>query len=90
MGDPVSTCSLDQLRVGQTGEVVEARLEPKDAALLAAMGLRCHASVRVCRAGEPCIVSVLGGGSSCSGAGNCRIGLARPLAEKIFIKLGPG
>jgi len=76
------TVPLSQLRPGETGVVCSAGSDPADAALLRAMGLRMNATVRMCRAGEPCIVSVLGA-RGCS----CRIGLARPLAERIVIGL---
>ena len=55
-------------------------LAEADAALLGAMGLCCDAKVRLCRAGEPCIVAVMTGGRA-----SCRIGLARPLAERIQV-----
>lgn len=81
-GTAQRTIPLSQLRPGQTGVVCSAGSDPADAALLRAMGLRMNATVRMCRAGEPCIVSVLGA-RGCS----CRIGLARPLAERIVIGL---
>ena len=71
---------LAQLKPGQSGKVRAADVGPADAALLSAMGLCCDARVRLCRAGEPCIVAVLTGGRA-----SCRIGLARPLAERIVI-----
>ena len=71
---------LNQLRPGQAGLVLRADVPADDAALLGAMGLCCNAKVRLCRAGEPCIVAVTTG----RGAG-CRIGLARPLAERIVV-----
>jgi Fe2+ transport system protein FeoA len=74
--------SLTQLKPGQAGVVRSAALSGSDAAMLGAMGLCCNAKVRLCRAGEPCIVAVTTG----RGAG-CRIGLARPLAEKILVDL---
>ena len=74
--------SLSQLRPGQSGTVRAANLAEADAALLGAMGLCCDAHVRLCRAGEPCIVAVMTGGRA-----SCRIGLARPLAEQIHIDL---
>ena len=87
-GCPSPLVSLNQLKPGQTGVVVESRLGVQDAALLGAMGLRCSATIKVCRVGEPCIVSIIGGGSGCShaAAGSCRIGLARPLAEQIMVR----
>ncbi len=76
--------ALTQLRPGQVGVVRSAGLCEQDAALLGAMGLRCDAKVRLCRAGEPCIVAITSG----RGAG-CRIGLARPLADKIVVDVLP-
>jgi hypothetical protein len=52
-----------------------------DVAYLGAMGLCCNAKVRLCRTGEPCIVSIVSGNGA-----SCRIGLARPLAERILIE----
>jgi Fe2+ transport system protein FeoA len=77
----VVRCSLNQLKPGETGVVRTAPSGREDAAVLAAMGLCCNAKVRLCRAGEPCIVAVLGGGGS-----GCRIGLARPLADQIMVE----
>ncbi|HYE03262.1 MAG TPA: FeoA family protein [Phycisphaerales bacterium] len=78
--DP-STVRLTQLKRGQSAVVVDARLEKGDAAFLRAMGLCAAARVRLCRAGEPCIVAV-----GCGCGGTCRIGLARPLAERIVVR----
>jgi Fe2+ transport system protein FeoA len=72
---------LSQLRPGQVGVVRTADIAEGDAALLGAMGLCCDATVRLCRAGEPCIVSIH------TGKAACRIGLARPLAERICVDL---
>ena len=77
-----SRISLHQLKPGQSGKVRTSDLGEADAALLGAMGLCCNASVRMCRAGEPCIVAIMSGGRA-----SCRIGLARPLAERIQIDL---
>lgn len=72
---------LTQLKPGQTARIRHADLEADDAALLRAMGLRPAALVRMCRAGEPCIVEVFtGGATSCA----CRIGLSRPLADRVI------
>ena len=83
------TTSLAVLRRGQEGVICESRLEPDDAALLKAMGLCNHASVKVVRTGEPCVVAVggVGEGASCTCGGMCRIGLARGLAERIFVRV---
>lgn len=73
--------ALAQLKPGQTARIRHADLEADDAALLRAMGLRPAAFVRMCRAGEPCIVEIYPGGvTSCA----CRIGLARPLADRVM------
>ncbi|MGD9691111.1 MAG: ferrous iron transport protein A [Phycisphaerales bacterium] len=86
---PTRTISLAQMRVGQTGVIHESRLDAGDRELLNAMGLACNATVKLCRAGEPCIVAVMSGGLAGGrlGADCCRIGLARPLAEKIIVCL---
>ncbi len=91
--------ALSQLKLGQGGVVRAVRLgdpsegDPaagtaaiqqdaaRDAAYLGAMGLCCNAKVRLCRAGEPCIVAIVSG----TGA-SCRIGLARPLADRIIVE----
>ncbi|MFN0134395.1 MAG: ferrous iron transport protein A [Phycisphaerales bacterium] len=73
--------SLSQLKRGQSGVVCSTSLAQDDAAMLGAMGLRCNAKVRLCREGEPCIVAVCSG----SGVAACRIGLARPLADRIMV-----
>jgi hypothetical protein len=69
--------------------VFQTCLDPNDAALLRAMGLRPSARIRICRLGEPCIVEVLSGSDSCGRAGGCacRIGLAKPLAERVMVGL---
>lgn len=77
---------LSSAQPGQVGTVYRTCDDPKDAALLRAMGLRPNAIVRVCRMGEPCIVEVLGSCSSGGeGACRCRIGLSRPMAMQILI-----
>ncbi len=83
--DACAHIALTQLRPGQVGVVRRTGVTEQDAALLGAMGLCCNAKVRLCRAGEPCIVAITTG----RGAG-CRIGLARPLAEKIVVEAVTG
>ena len=80
MTGPQAPISLNQLRPGESGVVRSAKINAADAAMLGAMGLCCNATVRLCRAGEPCIVAVVSG----RGTG-CRIGLARPLADSILV-----
>lgn len=82
-GDP-PRISLSQLKPGQSGTVCGSELAPGDRRLLSAMGLRDRAKVVLCRLGEPCIVRVMGG-CNCSS----RIGLARPLADRVFITPTP-
>lgn len=85
---------LTQLRIGQAATVRSIDMDPKDASMLRAMGLRVNARVRICRLGEPCIIELLGGsaasmestadcprGASCT----CRLGLARPLAQRVMV-----
>jgi Fe2+ transport system protein FeoA len=81
--------SLTTLQAGQMATVFQTCLDPNDAALLRAMGLRPSARIRVCRLGEPCIVEVMSGSESCGRPGGCvcRIGLAKPLAEKVMVGL---
>ncbi|MBL8764437.1 MAG: ferrous iron transport protein A [Phycisphaerae bacterium] len=79
-----SPVALSQLRPGQRGVVCGSALDPADASFLEAMGLCCNADIRLCRAGAPCIVAVTTGG-----AGTCRIGLSRPLAERIMVTPAP-
>ena len=82
MADPSNRLPLTQLRPGQIGVVHRTEVTEQDAALLGAMGLCCNAKVRLCRAGEPCILAI----STGRGAG-CRIGLARHLADRIVVEL---
>lgn len=83
--------ALTTLRPGQSGVVCESQLDPSDAAMLRAMGLRPNATIRVCRLGEPCIVEVMTGGVVREDCGRpdcrCRIGLARPLAERVRVRI---
>ena len=71
---------LTQLRSGEVGRVLTNQLDPRDAAVLRAMGLRANAQVKLCRPGRPCIVSVVGLHGAC-----CRIGLAAPLAARVVV-----
>lgn len=69
---------LAEARPGDVGTVSCSSLAPDDAAMLRAMGLRDRSRIRLCRVGEPCIVELMG----CSGC-SCRIGLSRPLAQRV-------
>jgi len=76
--------ALTSLRPGQVGTVVQTSLDPGDAALLRAMGLRPASRVRLCRAGEPCVIEVLVGSAAC--ACSSRIGMARALAGQVLVR----
>lgn len=71
---------LTSLDAGQVGLVTRTTLSEQDSALLRAMGLRPKARVRLCQAGEPWIIEVRRSGGACS-----RIGLARAIAEHVFV-----
>jgi Fe2+ transport system protein FeoA len=72
---------LAQLKPGSCGIIRQTTLSEAEAASLAAMGLRCNSTIKLCRQGEPCIVSVISGGRQ-----TCTIGLAKPLAQGIIVE----
>ncbi len=86
---------LSSLTPGKVGVVASLGLAAADAAHVRAMGLHEQVRVRLCRAGEPCIVAVLPAMGGCAGEGESsgsslpccasRIGLARALAERIWV-----
>lgn len=94
-GVPHRAMALTSLRSGDVGVVCETCMEPGDATLLRAMGLRPSALVRVCRVGEPTIIEVLpsrrGEGTQCSRPDcRCRIGLVWVLAQRVMVRVdGP-
>lgn len=67
--------NLTQLRAGTVARLHAAHLGREDCALLNALGLTAHCLLRVCKAGEPCIVQVRA----------TRIGLSRELARGILV-----
>ncbi len=67
--------SLCDLPVGATARFHEARLDPDSCDLLRSLGLTRSSLVRLCKAGEPCIVQVRA----------TRIGLSRVVAGSIFV-----
>ncbi len=83
-GAAVDRCELLKLPVGQVGVVCDTCMEPRDAAMLRAMGMRPHCRVRMIRRGEPSIIEVLGLNPATGGCG-CRLGLARELAARIHV-----
>ena len=66
---------LSQLRAGATARLHSADLAKDDCALLKALGMTDRCLLRVCKAGEPCIVEVKA----------TRIGLSRTLARGLFV-----
>jgi Fe2+ transport system protein FeoA len=66
---------LSQLGAGCTARLHSAELAKDDCALLRALGLTDRCLLRVCKAGEPCIVEVKA----------TRIGLSRALARGVFV-----
>ncbi|MBK9188346.1 MAG: ferrous iron transport protein A [Phycisphaerales bacterium] len=88
---PPAAVFLTTLRAGDVGTICETCLDPADAAMLRAMGLRPNATIRICRLGEPTIVEVSpsrpGSGDKCSRPGgcSCRIGLSRMIAQRVKV-----
>ncbi|MPZ16736.1 MAG: hypothetical protein GEV06_02295 [Luteitalea sp.] len=72
---PAQPVRLSELRAGARARVHAADLASEDSALLRAIGLAERCLVRVCKAGEPCIVQV----------GATRIGLSGIVAGGIFV-----
>jgi hypothetical protein len=66
---------LSQLRAGSIARLHSAELATDDCALLKALGLTDRCLLRVCKAGEPCIVEVKA----------TRIGLSKALARGLFV-----
>lgn len=71
------------LSVGTSGNGA-GQLAADNADLLRAMGLRPHASVRLCRLGDPCIVQV-----GHARGDSCRLGVARHIADQIRVCIAP-
>jgi len=69
---PVPLCSV---RAGCRARICECRLDEDDRELLAAMGLTSNRTLRVCRAGEPCIVRI----------GVTRLGIPRAVARRVLV-----
>ncbi|HEY8549806.1 MAG TPA: FeoA family protein [Vicinamibacterales bacterium] len=66
---------LSQLQAGCTARLHSAHLAHEDCALLRALGLTDQCLLRVCKAGEPCIVSVRA----------TRIGLSSAVARGLMV-----
>ncbi|MEI7658108.1 MAG: FeoA family protein [Phycisphaerae bacterium] len=78
--------ALSSLPVNALAHVCEHCLDPRDAAMLRAMGMRPCARVRMIRTGEPCIIEVVGVNPA-TGSCGCRIGLSRDLADRVIVRL---
>jgi len=66
---------LSQLRAGTKARLHSAELTKDDCALLKALGMTDRCLLRVCKAGEPCIVEVKA----------TRIGLSKSLARGVLV-----
>ena len=84
-GTLVAPIALNSMPVNSVARVCETCLDPRDAAILRAMGLRPEACIRMIRKGEPCIIEVLGINPATGGCG-CRIGLARDMASLVTVR----
>ena len=71
---------LTQLSRGQSGRLDSSTLTGDEGEALRAMGLRPECQLKVCKMGEPCIVTI---GSA---AGGCRIALAKRLADQLHVR----
>lgn len=80
----MTTLSLTDLDPGQVAHINPEGLVTDNADLLRAMGLRPHASVRLCRLGDPCIVQV-----GHTRGDSCRLGVARHIADQIRVCIAP-
>ena len=67
--------SLSDLAVDAVAQFHEARLDPEAVRLLQTLGFTKAIRVRLCKAGEPCIVQVR----------STRIGLSSEVARNIFV-----
>jgi hypothetical protein len=66
---------LTQLTAGAFARLHATELDTEDCALLRALGLTDQCLLRVCKAGEPCIVQVRA----------TRIGLSKEVARGLFV-----
>ena len=66
---------LSRLASGTIGRLQGSKLAKNDTALLRALGLTTRSLIRVCKAGDPCIVQVRA----------TRIGISREVAESILV-----
>ena len=76
---PAAPVRLVQLGAGRQARMQAAELTREDCELLHALGLTDSCLLRVCKAGDPCIVQVR----------STRIGLSQRLAEHILVGPSP-
>lgn len=67
---------LSTLRTGSCAIVRRCLVSCEERELLAAMGLSVRCSLRVCRAGQPCIIRVAG----------TRLGLSSATARRVMVQ----
>lgn len=73
--EPIPSIPLCSVRRGCRARLCEYRMRRDDRELLTAMGLTPNCTLRVCRAGEPCIVRV----------GPTRLGIPRSVARRVYV-----
>jgi Fe2+ transport system protein FeoA len=69
---PIPLCDL---ALGDTARVHQADVDSSTARFLRALGLTRVSELRLCKAGEPCIIQVR----------STRIGLSQDVAQRIFV-----
>lgn len=67
---------LSTLRGGQRAVVADWTMRADDCEMLAAMGLSRGCALRICQAGEPCIIQVA----------STRLGLCATVANRILVR----
>jgi Fe2+ transport system protein FeoA len=77
--DEARALRLSDLQPGDIARLQGADLDADTASLLRAIGLTDAAALRLCQAGNPCIVQVR----------TTRIGLAAAVAQRIFVRREP-
>lgn len=75
MSDPTSPVSLGTLAEGSLARFHGTDLDPESCHQLRSLGLTQECQLRLCKAGEPCIVQVR----------STRIGLSKEVARRIMV-----
>ena len=73
--NPATPKRLSDLSVGDTAHMHLADVDGGTARFLRAIGLTNQSELRLCKAGEPCIIQVR----------STRIGLSQPVASRILV-----